>query len=332
MPKLFFSFVVILLVSCQQKHDKIYRSFYYWKTTMNFSAAENKKLQEWNIQKMYTRFFDVDFINQPITAGIIDIQQLPQHVSIIPVVYLTNKTLLNIKEVDGLADNISLLIKKILSANRIHTEEIQIDCDWSLQTKDTYFLLLKKIKSNFPEQTLSCTIRLHQVKYASTTGIPPVQRGMLMFYNMGDIKSKYANSIYNEKDANRYVRFVENYPLPLDVALPLFSWIKQFRFGKINALISNVSREEIKNNQHFTEKESHRFTVVENVMLHGNFFQKNDVLVLEELQPDITFNAARLVNRYIQTDTCSVILYHWNQQKIQEYDNRSIEKIYKVFQ
>ena len=31
---------------------------------------------------------------------------------------------------------------------------------------------------------MSATIRLHQVKYRADTGVPPVDRGMLMAYNL----------------------------------------------------------------------------------------------------------------------------------------------------
>ncbi len=36
---------------------------------------------------------------------------------------------------------------------------------------------------------LSSTIRLHQIKYRERTGVPPVERGMLMFYNMGQFSA-----------------------------------------------------------------------------------------------------------------------------------------------
>ena len=64
--------------------------------------------------------------------------------------------------------------------------EVQFDCDWTPSTRDAFFLFLKKIKKHLPKQThLSATIRLHQYKFPDKTGVPPVERGMLMFYNTG---------------------------------------------------------------------------------------------------------------------------------------------------
>ena len=77
---------------------------------------------------------------------------------------------------------------------------------------------------------LSATIRLHQVKYYKQAGIPPVDRGMLMFYNMGKLNALTAeNSIYNSNDAAGYIETVDDYPLKLDLALPAFSWAVHFR-------------------------------------------------------------------------------------------------------
>ncbi len=72
---------------------------------------------------------------------------------------------------------------------------------------------------------LSATIRLHQVKYFETTGVPPVKSGMLMFYNTGDLENpSEENSILNIETAELYLSGLEDYPMQLDIVLPLFSW------------------------------------------------------------------------------------------------------------
>ena len=299
---------------------------------MNFSKEENLKLKTLHVEKMYTRFFDVDYNAEAVTSGIINIQSLPENVTIIPVVFITNKTLLNMQDAEELADKISSLVKKIIIAHSISINEIQLDCDWTVQTKGKYFTLLERMKHNFPEQLLSCTIRLHQIKYPDKTGIPPIERGMLMFYNMGEINSTTVNSIYNEKDAKKYVRYVNDYPLPLDVAIPLFNWIKHYRHEKLIGLISQISPEELNNNDRISETEKGHFTMKENLIIHGQFLQSGDQLVIEEIKFETAIRAAKLVNKYLNSDTCSVILYHWDKNNPHQHDNTSIEKIYSVFQ
>jgi hypothetical protein len=71
-------------------------------------------------------------------------------------------------------------------------------------------------------------------QYRERTGVPPVDRGMLMFYNMGKLSAEPgARSIYDADAAERYLARVGEYPLPLDLALPIWSWTVQVRDGAI---------------------------------------------------------------------------------------------------
>ena len=151
--------------------------------------------------------------------------------------FITNATLKNLPEtsIEQLADNITSKIKRMLkSLGEVHVKEIQIDCDWTGSTRVKYFTLLKHItlkvktrSANFnlrEDITISATLRLHQIKYHKKTGVPPVARGMLMFYNMGSpTQIDMQNSILNLDIAKQYIENLESYPLPLDVALPIFS-------------------------------------------------------------------------------------------------------------
>jgi hypothetical protein len=63
------------------------------------------------------------------------------------------------------------------------------------------------------------------VKYRERTGVPPVDRGMLMFYNMGRFSADpEARAIFDLESARRYLARISSYPLPLDLALPMWSW------------------------------------------------------------------------------------------------------------
>ena len=94
-----------------------------------------------------------------------------------------------------------------MSTNHLKFKELQIDCDWTESTRDKYFHLLSTLRNELErnKQIISATIRLHQVKYAAITGIPPVHRGMLMYYNMGKINATDNNSVYDKKIAEKYI-------------------------------------------------------------------------------------------------------------------------------
>lgn len=129
-------------------------------------------------------------------------EKLPDSCQIIPVVFITNQTMKNIPKItiDYLAKAILSGISK-LSPHPYH--EIQIDCHWTLSTKQKYFSLLKILQKSTLH--LSATIRLHQVKFYEKTGIPPVERRMLMYYNMSDWRNPITiNSIYSPKLLSQY--------------------------------------------------------------------------------------------------------------------------------
>jgi hypothetical protein len=56
-----------------------------------------------------------------------------------------------------------------------------------------------------------------------------------MLYNTGDIDTPdETNSIFKPEDAKKYLKGAPaSYPLPLDVALPAFSWTLVFRDGEL---------------------------------------------------------------------------------------------------
>ena len=85
--------------------------------------------------------------------------------------------------VNDLAKKTFDFIAQINSKNKISCQEIQIDCDWTKSTKDKYFYLLKKIKE-LSKKEISCTLRLYPYKYPEIMGVPPVDKAMLMCYNL----------------------------------------------------------------------------------------------------------------------------------------------------
>lgn len=131
-----------------------------------------------------------------------------------------------------LTDRTIDFIDQINKSIAIACNEIQIDCDWTLASRDKYmdFVTQLKHKSN---KKLSATIRLHQIKYFKKTGVPLVDYGVLMYCNMGHIAADSMNSIYDRKTGQGYLKNLEDYPLRLEVALPVFSWAIHIRRQKV---------------------------------------------------------------------------------------------------
>jgi len=119
--------------------------------------------------------------------------------------------------------------------------ELQLDCDWTPKTKQKYFKFLEACKKRFPNQDISCTIRLYPYKYQTEMGVPPVDRGMLMCYNINDVRTRGKNnSIFDLQEAMRYLSENITYPIPLDYALPMFSWVAIYENDKLAGLMDKA--------------------------------------------------------------------------------------------
>ena len=148
-----------------------------------------------------------------------------------------------------------------------------------------YTDFLEEVKKSISKDVkLSCTIRLHQVKYALKSGIPPVNRGTLMFYNMGDIYDQNeSNSIYNLKNAEKYTAFIKDYKLPLDLALPIFRWYVHYRNNTVIGLITKKDMPITNDIIHFSRRENNtNFNVRTDFLENGIFYKTNDILKLEK--------------------------------------------------
>ena len=146
---LFLLILFSLFFSCKNNENKEHPyTFYYWKTHLSLNQSEKTALEKTKIPILYTRFFDVDKINgkfEPI-ATITKDQNFETEKTIVPVVFITNRTFMGITsaEISFLAKSIfNLINKKNTEFNLKKSDEIQIDCDWTSGTRSDYFKFLK---------------------------------------------------------------------------------------------------------------------------------------------------------------------------------------------
>ena len=143
--------------------------------------------------------------------------------------------------------------------------------------------MLEAFKKEFPYQ-LSATIRLHQVKYREKTGVPPVDYGVLMYYNMGRITATGANSIYDRSTALRYLGKLRAYPLPLDIALPMFAWGVHSADGQVLNLVGGLTHAQAQAISTLVRIDaSDIYKVAEQTYYKGRVWQAGDLIKIEEV-------------------------------------------------
>lgn len=317
------------------------RAFYYWKTRWVGSPQVQSTLSQNAIGTLYMRFFDVGWDEvgraaHPISA-LEFASPVPERVEIIPVVYLVNNVFLNIpyRDVEQLAQNVGQKIDRMASDQGIRFGQVQIDCDWTDGSRRNYFHFAELLNRQLQEQgkTLSATIRLHQVKYAERTGVPPVDRGMLMFYNFGRIQADATrSSIFNAQDASLYASFIESYRLPLDVVLPLFSWTVHSREGEVVGLSEELTAEELDSFEGFQKLSPNRYTVQRSFFFHGRYFVRGDRIVIEETTPEMTQAAARLAKRGAgKKKYATVALFDLDERHLEKFEPATIGGVLGTF-
>lgn len=330
---LLFGLIFCLLISCQKQEQPLI-SFYYWKTIFRLSPNEKNTLTNNEVKRLYIRYFDIDLnpeTHKPFPRAPIQFEDTPVGFEIIPVVYIKNKVMLD-KKIDllDLAKKTKSFIQQINTKNKITIEEIQIDCDWTLESKDNYMHFIETFKKISPTK-LSATIRLHQIKYFKKTKIPNVDRGVLMYYNMGKIDTDSSNSIYDHNIANRYVSSLKNYPLKIDIALPIYSWGIHIRDGQIIALRNKIDVDSLKNNNSFVPTKNNWFVVKNSLFKDGVFYKEHDQLKIESISENDLLEMADNIKENTTQYPKEIIFYDLDEFNFKKYDTALFKKIIACF-
>jgi hypothetical protein len=333
----------LFIFSCNRssKHveRKVERSFYYWKSTFKLSDKEKQTVDTLQIKTLYLKFFDVawdDISSSPIPIAqvrVSDSAYLRASVlQIIPTIFITNECIFKIDsaQTKKLAEKISTLTKSIITNNGLQNiREIQIDCDWTAATKEKYFAILNELQALDKTVNFTATIRLHQIKYLNKTGVPPVPRGMLMCYNIGNLTNiETGNSILETKELQKYIGDLQHYPLPLDVALPLFDWKVLFRNGKFKSLINDMPDSIL--NAPLFKKNGNIFTAIHDSIIFGYDIKKDDVLRNEQCDYEDILESAELISKKISNKNLRVSLYHLDTLTLKKYSTHEMENIFNA--
>lgn len=339
-----FFFFIITFFSCKETSlpaAQIMPAFYHWQTNIDLSPLEKDCLQNLNISKIYPKFFDVDWDfnrQKPTALATLEVStDLPDTLEIVPTIFITNRTFVQLPQtkIEDLADKIyQKLNGQMTQFEHQEIQEIQFDCDWTASTKDKYFLLLKMLNKHFISEGifLSATIRLHQIKYAQKTGIPPVQRGMLMYYNMGKVQSRETeNSILDNTIGRQYLEHLADYPLPLDIALPLFQWGVLFRNGELIKLINQLSESALVDKERFVKLRPNTWEVRKSTYLNGYYLYEQDIIRLEKVIFSELHFAAKILNSKAKKENRTVVFYHLEEEIIQNFSAEELSEIWGVF-
>ncbi|HEV3412526.1 MAG TPA: hypothetical protein VG101_08605 [Puia sp.] len=338
-------FCLAISLSCchpRPKQPPPDRSFYYWKSVYSLTGKEREYLQALRVSKLYVRFFDVTWDVQrgaaTPTAPILFKDSSYLKYAVVPVVFITNEVLvrLDTAAVRPLAEHIAGLVLQLRDGNRLPpADELQLDCDWTAVTRDRYFSLLTDIRrwldgNGQGSCRLSATIRLYQCKYRDLTGVPPVAKGLLMCYNMGDLKNSNAhNSIIETAELEKYTSKLSSYPLSLDVAFPIFNWKVLFHEGRYAGLMETLPTAALANDA--VMRTGNRYTFRRDTTLNGHVFDPGDQLRDEQSDYHAVQSSANVIAGELKSPPGNVVLFHLDSANLANYTPDELENIFARF-
>ena len=322
----------LFLSSCSKTGSRDSYEFYHWKSKAKMTPGIKEAVSHCNTKKVYLRFFDV--VKEPREGiypeyTLLELDDDFKEFEIIPVVFIANECLRSYSNADWLAEKINDLVNEMCAYHGITTTEIQLDCDWTSSTKKKFFKVVELLKKQFK---VGVTIRLHQIKYPESTGVPPANKGVLMLYNVGELKDVEKNYILESSTVSAYITENSTYELPLDLALPLYNqavilYDENSRVKQKVKLVNNPDLELISDTSMFSADNSLCYTAKKDTVFNDFQINKGTKIKIEKSEHDEIFKSLKILNSS-PLKFEEVIFYHLDDSTLQRSEYKSlIEKI-----
>ena len=345
---------MLLLIACLyaacKPHRQPERAMYYWRTSFAPTPAEDSFVLRHRINKLYVKYLDIGWTEKggalplSITRFPSFDKTNPVYSAIyraggwVPVVYITNDCFLHLPNdsLPALVQHLLTAVEKQMKSQQAtlgFLKELQVDCDWSKASHERYFHFLTLLKQALKPRNiaLSVTLRLHQYKYPVQTGVPPVERCMLMLYNMGKVERlSEVNSIYSDSLAGLYINQVKPYPLPLDAVVPLYSWLTIYR-GKQLLTLNRRYQPAMLEDENLFRRQTGWYVLRRDTVLSGSLYRTGDVFKPERIGRDELLQATRRVRQVWNGLPTTLALYDLDENQVNHFDDETIDRLFTDF-
>jgi hypothetical protein len=156
---------------------------------------------------------------------------------------------------------------------------------------------------------------------------------MLMFYNMGKFSADPdARVIFDPATAGKYLERIDDYPLPLDVALPIWSWVIQVRDDRVVDLLQSTDPTELVGLDFLREERGDRFVATRNAFFHGIMLREGDVLKVEVTGPTETLTAAEMLAPHLPAAAVprTVTLFDLSQRNVVRHGTSALDQVFRA--
>ncbi|MCB0763716.1 MAG: hypothetical protein KDB84_03355 [Flavobacteriales bacterium] len=330
------------LLCCTPAPDPVVvPSAFRWRNSRHLDHAETVALRRHGLQRVYHKLLDIDW-NEAHGAHPISVVPVPYEwrnytrdrgawtdsIEFVPSIYITNTTFTRIseKETDALAGK---LLRKLRMELPATVHGVLLDCDWTPSTRDRFFRLVRTMNDSL-DVPITATVRLHQFAHPGNSGVPPADRGMLMPYNVGRLKEfDGPNSIFDRSTAEPYFRNSGTYPLPLDIALPAFSWGVHFRQGAYMGILQEADVDRALENGMLTGPRYGSMQVTREDNEQLPHLHLGDVVRVERVTAEAIGNVVELVGSAVNADTVAIAFFELGTHTFQQLDTSAVQQAFR---
>ena len=144
---------------------------------------------------------------------------------------------------------------------------------------------------------------------------------------MGTIAVESLNSIYDRGIAKRYVSSLKKYPLPLNIALPIYAWGIHIRDNAIVGLRSKLTVEDLQSDKNFTEIDEITFRVNKSNYRKGVFYQKEDIVKIEAISAADLKEMASDLQVNLNQQPKEIIFYDLDELNLKNYEKSIFKQV-----
>ncbi|MCC7501337.1 MAG: hypothetical protein IT229_02330 [Flavobacteriales bacterium] len=335
--------LTISFMGCEERKVTVIPSVFRWRNGYGLDRDEHQAMERNGVQRVYFKLLDIGW-NPANGAHPVSAVDVPYEwrdysrergpwtdkVEFVPCIYITNTTFEKL-DATGTEELVHNLLRKLRMECPVKLHGVMLDCDWTPSTKDRFFQLTKSMNDSLTVPVIT-TIRLHQYADPGKTGVPPADRGMLMVYNVGRLQDRSdVNSIFDKVTAAPYFANTKPYPLPLDLALPAFSWGAQFRKGRFQGILHEEQVDEALRRGLLHDPKDGLMQVIVEDNENLPELHLGDEIRMERIAPEHITEAAQLARHAVNSDTVAIAFFQVGARSYQELDSVFVAGTYGSF-
>ena len=156
------------------------------------------------------------------------------------------------------------------------------------------------------------------MKDKEKTGFPPVEKVYLMCYaTYSPLENQPKNSILDVPTLKNYLMNIEEYPIKMDITLPLYSWgIESNHVGK-KKLLNALTINDLSQNKNFKKISETEFEVLEDDFYFGVYLSKGFKIKIEEISQNQLDEVKHFLDKKL--DHYNIIYYHLDSKFVDKY-------------